>query len=742
MATAHPPQSLPSFAQTFGSPESLNRMPDMNNSLPPIQHRDSPFDRSRSGHASPQPHTLEHKYSKKRLHSETGGAENEDNTGSDGRRSPRTVRVKQESDADSLPPPKQGISSAQQKQHSPPSKPDSPNPAKKRRTLPIDTDVRRPSIDSGISPVVIGFSIPEDDPKAIEQVRSMIGLKQQQQALIEQRRGSTVGIMPPTAPPEVNVVNAVSSSESTSTKQAALTRGGRRSPVPPVGPANARRPIGLPPAAGLPAGMPSSARPASPPPAPQHSQAAAPVGRHPSDSPPTHTHLHPSASGSNPATHALPPPPISFARRRASRQLGKGKPADIVISPRTSSESHLQPYIQSAPPIPRGSQSQTSISGRPTMALPSLPPLPAPGQSIKRYSSGQVPPTPTRLGMTRQSVAGTTTAGVSRRSPPAASIPISSTLVPPTPASLHHPGYSGEKSAFLAPFEMFYDALSDSKQLKTWLSDQLQKSNALLAGLQRQQDQLEESVSAMVDKKVAGMREEMYGMRVRVEELETALRAARAQGYSPNMSAVKGKTKANGYQTASPVVPEAYTFPPIESGVRRPEPIRRVSSPTSENQSFPPSQNGSPVPFEVGRRLSVSAMRLDPPRAPPQLQGAPSHLPPRELPPHNFPPPHAAGGKGSWSPLGQKTSLPSVRSSLSHSTLSERAPLSRGGSGQGSGLGQGQGQSRMNPPEKRRASRSPDADEEARRERGAPTAAGEESGSSPQQTRARSPMEE
>lgn len=282
---------------------------------------------------------------------------------------------------------------------------------------------------------------------------------------------------------------------------------------------------------------------------------------------------------------------------------------------------------------------------------------------------------------------------------------------------------------------MFYDALSDSKQLKTWLGEQLHKSNALMASLQRQQEQLDETVNALVDKRVAVMREELYGLRVRVDELETALRATKHQGYSPNMSAAKGKTKANGYQGGSPIVPEAYTFPPIDPVVRRPEPIRRVSSPTSESQSFPPSQNGSPVPFDVGRRLSVSAMRLDPPRAPP------SHLPPRELPPHNFPPPLASGSKGGWSPLGAKTGLPGVRSSLSHTTLPERPVLARRASPHGQGQGQSQGssqsQSRMNPPEKRRASRSPDADEEDRRERG-PASSSSHSGATSEDARAES----
>ena len=259
------------------------------------------------------------------------------------------------------------------------------------------------------------------------------------------------------------------------------------------------------------------------------------------------------------------------------------------------------------------------------MALPSIPPVM--NQTVKRYSNGQVPPTPTRLGMPRHSVAGTSTSStVGGRSPPTASIPISSTLVPPTPSSLHHPGYTGEKSAFLAPFEMFYDALADSKHLKSWLSEQLQKSSALIASLQRQQAQMEDTVNSLVEKRMSAMREEVYGLRVRIDELETALRLAKGHGYSPNL-APKQKGKPNGYQGASPVAPESYTFPPLDSHVRRPEPIRRGSSPTSEGQSFPNSGAPSPVHFDPNRRLSVSAARLD--ARPPPQSTSPSPREPR-----------------------------------------------------------------------------------------------------------------
>lgn len=76
------PQSLPSFAQTFGGP-SLNRLSDVNNALPPIQHRPQPIDRSRSAHTSPQPSSMgDHKQNaRKRLHSESTIADTSDTLG-------------------------------------------------------------------------------------------------------------------------------------------------------------------------------------------------------------------------------------------------------------------------------------------------------------------------------------------------------------------------------------------------------------------------------------------------------------------------------------------------------------------------------------------------------------------------------------------------------------------------------------------------------------------------------------
>ncbi|KAH8104824.1 hypothetical protein BXZ70DRAFT_1005326 [Cristinia sonorae] len=650
MATQSP-QSLPSFAQTFGTgPANFNRVQQIDNALPPIHNRASPFSRNQPSPAqsasTPQP-TMEpttHK-PRKRIHAESAAAESDESQPSDnGRRSPRTVRIKEENDPDTLPPtiqPRQPNPRRESVSSTPP-----PNPAKKRRVTvsglapPINTDVRRPSMDSGISPVVMGFTIQRDDPAALEQVRSMLSVKQKQKALIEQRRGSTAGIVAPVAPPSVNIVNPRPGSEEIQAPSTrASLRGGRS---PNVANNGRRRSVAAaPPAASRPLSPnpPPPMVPTQQQPPPQQKTAAQDTQQH--SSPPqvpvtAPSHLHPSASsGSNtapppPSSNSLPLPSASFGRRRAGRVLGggKAKPADIMISTQASS-SNLVPSIHSAPPIPRAGQQPGRFPS--TMAIPALPAVigSSQAQAPRRLTSGQVPPTPTRLTLGRNSVAHPGVGGISGRSPNAASVPIATTLVPPTPASLHHPEYSGEKSAFLAPFGMFYDALSDSKDLKKWLAEQLHKSGALITALQRQHDHMEETINSIVDKKVSAMREEVYGLRVRVDELEQALRIKGSSSlplsnYSPGTAAMKLKGKVNGHHVAHsvstsnagppPIFDNHYTFPPIDPHSRHPHQQHQgLSSPDVDPRSVPGSQTSSPVSFDVSKRQSVSAIRLDPP---------------------------------------------------------------------------------------------------------------------------------
>ncbi|TFK83021.1 hypothetical protein K466DRAFT_276772 [Polyporus arcularius HHB13444] len=760
MAT-QPPQSLPSFAQAFGAP-SLSRISDANNALPPIQSRASPFERNRRSpsqhddHRQSMPHDRPTHPSRKRSHPDDSAAGDDNSPPSDDRRSPRSVRIKEETEYDALPsptsrnpPPANPHLSPEQAAASPAPPPSAakPSPSKKRRVTisgishPIN---RSPASDAAksISPVVMGLPIPRDDAAAIEQVRSMLSIKQQQKELIEQRRGSTAGIISVGTPPvSVNVVNAPPQGSQDrderqqSSKSHPPARTGGRSPNAGAGSAAAaasrRSAAGNGLSATVNAPLPSRtlsplARQASPP---HHlSHRDAPPQTHILQPPPPPLPVSIAVPEQHIPANALPPPPISFARRRATRTLGgaKGKPADIMISPNAD---RMPPSIQSAPPIPRAGINQGGAFSRlSSMALPSLPPVLGPGQSTQRLTASRVPPTPTRLSMLR----GPHTAGPSSthlnvgsisgtgRSPPSATVPIATTLVPPTPSALANPNYTSERSAFLAPFESFYDALADSKTLKNWLGEQLQKSHNLTVTLQRQQEHLDELVAAAVERRVGPLHDEIHGLHRRIEELEYALHvqggataprtslAAVTQGPgagygsgSGTATGLKGKAKANGVP-ASSLVAESYTFPQVpehhthhhhhqqqqhQQQLRSgpPEQVRRALSPDRERErerdgdgrgSFPGSQGGSPVPFDVGRRLSVSAVRGEPrPVGQGRERGV---LPPPPPPPQQ--PAGPAGGVSGWSAHGRPWSPRSARVSL---PAAPSASGARHGHGQG-----------------------------------------------------------
>ncbi|KAF5369263.1 hypothetical protein D9758_002562 [Tetrapyrgos nigripes] len=629
----NPPPSLPSFASTFSN-RSLSKFPNDDNSLPPIQSRSSNEPFRRVGSPSGQPLSRQpsnddlhsRAAGRKRTHAESSSRDDDQHSLSD-RGSPR---VKEEPEQDMLepspPPPSISHSEARIIDNTsvpPPHATVLPSPLKKRRitvsgTPALNTDVRPPpdpANSTPISPVVIGCTIQRDN---VDQVRSMISVKQKQQALIEQRRASVTGPTP--APPEDRSGAPAKQSNSNSSRPA------RRSPN--AGGSSSRRHTVVS------TTLPVPASPKTP-----H------IPGQQSSAPPAHNQP---PSSSVPA-HSLPPPSISFARRRAAQlsAAGKKKPADILISPREQqTPEQFAPSIQSAPPVPQAGQVNTYAA---RMMLPRLPSVMAAGDNIRRTTAVNVPPTPTRFSLQRNSTSQVPQPipGISGRSPPNASVPISSNLVPPTPHSLHHPGYSGEKSAFLAPFETFYDALNDSKQLKNWLSDQVQRSNTLMQSLTQQQEKMHEMVDALVEKRVSGMRAEMSGLHRRVEELEDALRAATSSRHGSIESAglpVKNKGKQplrNGLSTASGPVPmETYTFPPISNPERgrRIEPERgtRMVSPgwshpqdrdRDRDRDTPSIQvgegeRGSPSPYD-SRRLSVSADRSTQPRTPSLLGRSP-----------------------------------------------------------------------------------------------------------------------
>lgn len=577
-------------------------------------------------------------------------------------------------------------------------------PSKKRRVTisggphPLNTDVRAPSLDPAsttpISPAVMGFTIGRDDPAAIEQVRSMLTVKQKQKALIEQRRGSVAGIVSTQAPPALS--GALSNEQRRGSVAGILT-------VPSSG--NSPRAIG---ATRLSAGITASS-PEERPIVPKPSSSARTARRSPNTgissssrrgtNPPIVTPVPvplSSATTANPPpqspssvvvpsqqksalsaqqtsrpsieeNHNLPPPPISFARRRAGHfGAGKNKPADLMISPRDQQFSdQLAPSIQSAPPVPHAQS-----MGKHPMTIPRLPPAMNDSQNAPRVISGRVPPTPTRLTMQR----GPSTAqGSGAPRSPTASVPIATTLVPPTPTSLHRPGYVGEKSAFLAPFEMFYDSLNDSKQLKNWLSDQLQKSNLIIASLKQQQDNMEELMERIVERKTGRMRDEISTLHTRVEELEGALRLARSEEAvrRPSIDMSNGAKAPGKYVNRNgippgPEPPAAYTFPPVEP-LRRPEYARRISSPGWGHEAN--REMSPPASMDIDRRPSVSSGRYEsgrpPPLEPAHSRTAQSSL--RGLPP--LPP---------LPPLVKSNSTPgSLKNSQSRSSQPERSGLTR-----------------------------------------------------------------
>lgn len=507
------------------------------------------------------------------------------------RQSPRVLRIKEEEDRDlslvSSPSPPLPTHDA-----SPTTNPPS---SKKRRVTVSGIHLSHqpdPSTSPSFSdkppstPVVI--AIPSSEESSI---RSIQTLKQQQ----KQRRGSLAQSAGPSTmlSPPINGNTSCSATfsppDGTLATSKSLPRLGRRSPNTASG---SNRCGGNIVASGSRVTItPSTSRPLTPPPiiVPSQQPVTLTTNQASTDVPPT------AQQGLPP--HSLPPPPISFARRRAAQSGGrKKKPADILISPRgPNSSDSLAPVIQSAPPVPE--------FGRFPMALPRLPTALSGNQTTRRVATN-VPPTPTRFSLQHtigSSVSNAPRAGPPTRSPPA--VPIASSLVPPTPSSLQHPGYTGDKTAFLAPFEMFYDALNDSKQMKNWLAEQLQKSNTLLQSLQR----IDQVVEDIVDRRTRTMQEEMQSMRQRMDSLEEAFRAARADSTrSQSMSGVGYPPGSKFSQNGIPPGSEpssSYRFPNTEQR-------RRVSPPSWGADK---ERGTSPSP-DTDRRMSISIARVDAPR--------------------------------------------------------------------------------------------------------------------------------
>ncbi|KAF8635908.1 hypothetical protein AX15_000086 [Amanita polypyramis BW_CC] len=602
---AHVPQSLPSFAQAFSS-HSLSSLSPPSNALPPIQSQMSSVD-----HDSARP-----AIGRKRSH---------DNVASSPPPSHDSPPIKDEHEHEHE---HDNIISVDNASFDPDASSASslPSPLKKRRVTvsgappPLNTCIRLPSDQTGsnpISPVVTGFPIKRDNPSQVDQVRSNIPAKQKQKPLIDQHRASYV------TPPPNTLINTASTSTTTTTTTTTsddrLSTSSKNSAAAP--PRSVRR---------SPNTAPAIRRPGT--------NMASPGTRPPSPTPMIGSPQQPLSIAAR----------TSFARRRAS-QLGSGKkPADLFISPRDSHTINQRPLIQSAPPVPDGGQG-AFYADRLPIALPRLPSVLNSSDHVRRVTSN-VPPTPTRLSMQQRQQAPIIQGpshGISGRSPSNATIPIATTLVPPTPSSLHHPGYTGDKAAFLAPFEMFYDALNDSKELKKWLSEQLQRSNSLIQSLAQQQEKIHDVVETLVERKVAGMQLEISGLQRRVEELEDALRQT-------TLNRSDGGWERH-HRNGSAEYPQITSVERTKADSARMGSSRDQERDLREGQKVTETETGSPVAFSA-RTLSMntttsesSYTRNNSLNVPPPSQSY------RDSPNHHLPPPPNVHGKPSRGLHGERS---------------------------------------------------------------------------------------
>ncbi|KAL0056786.1 hypothetical protein AAF712_016602 [Marasmius tenuissimus] len=77
--------------------------------------------------------------------------------------------------------------------------------------------------------------------------------------------------------------------------------------------------------------------------------------------------------------------------------------------------------------------------------------------------------------------------------------------ISPTPNALHNPRYKDEKPTLFSPFETFYDAFTDSKQLKTQLSDRSHWSDAPVSSHTQQHEKLSEMADPWIEKEFGSM---------------------------------------------------------------------------------------------------------------------------------------------------------------------------------------------------------------------------------------------
>ncbi|KAG8994222.1 hypothetical protein FRB90_000504 [Tulasnella sp. 427] len=295
---------------------------------------------------------------------------------------------------------------------------------------------------------------------------------------------------------------------------------------------------------------------------------------------------------------------------------------------------NLDPVIRSAPLTVGG---RMITSGRPPFPVPPqaesdrIPPVshvqrqpPTVGRLVPASPTRPVPASPT-VPRHHSQLFPPSTAQPPIRTP---QVPISTTLrtphvsqftIPPRPGasgtgvapSTNMGSMTADKQSFLNLFGQFYDSLNDAKHLKTWLEGQAQKSDQLIANLERSSKELEVERKRLKEDEST---EEILRLRARVGELEERLARLEAEPRTLVASPDRGqRMDIDGSAAPSPVSARRPFDPPSSSTYQFPPP-----NPSHKSTNLPPLQLGaeSGSAAGTGRHRSGSMNQHRPPPMP------------------------------------------------------------------------------------------------------------------------------